>query len=131
MVWAEDSRGITRWLWSTSSDVLRGTSGLKPVTGSDQLSVSPGSVQELGLGAEEFPKTGRKMGACCSQHAAQSIVDGDVSDSTCERDSLCALQLVLGEQPELTAGKCGSTLWLPHEYAKWDLEVQGQQGPRG
>lgn len=58
-------------------------------------------------------------------------------DSSCARDSLCALQLVLGdtaplqEQPELTAGKCGSTLWLPHEYAKWDLEVQGQQGPRG
>lgn len=63
-MWAEDSRGITKWLCPKSSDVLRGTSGLKPVNGSDHFSVRPGSIQELDLGAEELPKTERKMGGC-------------------------------------------------------------------
>lgn len=61
-----------------------------------EFSVNPGRVQELGLGAEELPKTERKMGTCCSQHAAHSTEDGDASGSTCARDSLCALQLALG-----------------------------------
>lgn len=98
-MWAEDSGCIiTRPLCSTSSAVLGGilAGNLGVAVIRYEFSVSPGRVQELGLGAEELPKTERKMGTCCSQRAARSTEDGDASESTCERDSLCALQLALG-----------------------------------
>lgn len=98
-MWAEDSGCIiTRPLCSTSSAVLGGTlaGNLGMAVIRYEFSVSPGRVQELGLGAEELPKTERKMGTCCSQRAAHSTEDGDASGSTCARDSLCALQLALG-----------------------------------
>lgn len=87
-------------------------------------SLGPGSIQEPGLGARNYQ---RQREGWVSAPSMQRMLMRQ--DSTCARDSLCVPQLALGdpaplqEQPELTAEKCGSTLWLPHEYAKQDLEV--------
>lgn len=78
---------------------------------------------------------GRKTGACLLQQAAKSGKHAPQGEQEGKGFASSPLLRPLGtwsplQRPELTVGKCGSTLGLHHEYARGNPEVWGHKGTR-